>query len=97
MSHSASKSFPMTLYTPKSELKRRSDGPDNLDKENYGNRENYVVTKFFVSQRKLCRDQVFCCNKANSVATKFFVAMKKLCRNRENSVVTKTLEKSKKA
>ena len=63
-----SKIFPTTPDTPKSELKRRSYGPDKLDKENCRNRENSVTTKFFVATEKLCRDR------ENSVATKFFVA-----------------------
>ena len=55
-----SKSFPMTPHTPKSELKRRSYSPDNLDKENYSNRENSIATKFSVATEKLCRDKVLC-------------------------------------
>ena len=59
-----SKGFPTTPNTPKSELKRRSYGPDKLDKENYRNRE--TLSQY----RKLCR------NRENSVTTKFSVATK---------------------
>ena len=54
-----SKRFPTTPHTPKSELKQRSYGPDKLDKENCRDRENSIVTKFYVAQSKLCRDRVF--------------------------------------
>ena len=74
-----SKFFPTIPYTPKSELKRRSYGPDKLDKE------NYVVTEKLCRDKVLCCnreiDQVFYCNRANSIVTKFSLATKKLCRD----------------
>ena len=63
-----SKSFQTKPYTFKSELKRRSYDLDKLDKENYRNKENSIVTKFSVAIEKLCR------NRENSIMTKFFVA-----------------------
>ena len=96
--HLHSKIFPTTSHTPKSKLKRRSYGPDKLDKENCRNRENSVATKFSVTTEKLYRDR------ENYVATKFSVATEKtlssqrklchdkvFCHDRENSVATEKL------
>ena len=52
-----SKSFPTSTHTPKSELKRRSYGPDKLEKKNQ------------LLSRKLCRDQIWCRNKPVSRQT----------------------------
>ena len=53
-----SKSFPTTPYTTKSESKRRSYGPDKLEKKNKQLSINCVATKQAVSRpSKLCCDQ----------------------------------------
>ena len=63
-----SKSFPTSTHTPKSELKRRSYGPDKLEKKNRllsGNgvaTENGVATGNGVATENLCRDQKCCRN-----------------------------------
>ena len=44
---------------------------------------NSVTEKFFVAQRKLCR------NRENSVTIKFSIATEKLCHDRKNSIATK--------
>ena len=46
-----SKIFPTSTRTPKSELKRRSYGPDKLEKK------NQLLSRKLVATRKLCRDQ----------------------------------------
>ena len=96
-----SKIFPTIPHMPKSELKRRSYGLNKLDKENYRNRENSVVTKFYVAQSKLYHNiENFVGKKFSIVQSKIcrdienFIVIEKLCRNRENSIeIEKTLSK----
>ena len=87
-----SKSFPTSTHTPKSELERRSYGPDKLEKK------NQLLSRKLVTTRKLCRDQKTWSRPGNCVATrklgrdlKKFVATsllfcdKKRCRNLKNA------------
>ena len=77
-----SQCFPTTPRTPKSKLKRRSYGLDNLDKENCSDRESSIATKFSIATKKLCHDREnsIMHDKENSVATKFSVMTdKNLC------------------
>ena len=63
--------FPTSTHTPKSELKRRSYGPDKLEKKNQLLSRNLVATK------KLCPNQKTVSRPKNLVATR------KLCRDQE--------------
>ena len=79
-----SKSFPTSTHTPKSELKRRSYGPNKLEKK------NQLLSRKLVATRKLCRDQKNCVatrklgrDKKNCVVTR------KIVSRPENLVATK--------
>ena len=72
-----SKIFPTSTHTPKSELKRRSYGPDKLEKKNQLLSRKLVATRKIMSRpenlvatRKLGRDQEIVSRPENLVATK---------------------------
>ena len=60
--------FPTSTHTPKSELKRRSYGPDKLEKK------NQLLSRKLVATRKWCRDQKIWPRPRNGVATKKLVS-----------------------
>ena len=67
--------FPTSTHTPKSELKLRSYGPDNLEKK------NKLLSRKLVATRKLGRDQKLGRDLKKIVATSLLFCDKKCCRN----------------
>ena len=76
-----SKSFPTSTHTPKSELKRRSYGPDKLEKKNRLLSGKYVATRKYVTTRKVCRDQESMSRPGKYVATRRICRDQKCCKN----------------
>ena len=77
----------MTPYTPKSELKRRSYGPDKFDKENCRDKIFCRTGQTLSRQRKLCRDRKNCVATENLCRYK-----KKLCRDKNTKKKPKMAE-----
>ena len=89
-----SKIFPKSTHTPKSELKRRSSGPDKLE------RKNQLLSRKLVATRKLCRDQKtwsrpsFWSRPGNWVVTRKLGQDQKTWSRPENLVATKNAAKT---
>ena len=91
-----SKIFPTSTHTPKSELKRRSYGPDKLEKKNKLLSRNCRDQASCHNQETWSRPQKLCRDQKNVATRKLGRDLKKLCRDQLAMSQPKTLEKPKK-